>query len=449
MPLSEKSNDLIIVNYYYSFRSFPRINYFCTQFAGKRISENLQNRKQNQKFIIMKIYRLLFAFVALATLASCGKKGGGMNFADDEYPVATVELSSSDIQTTYPAIIKGIQDVEIRPKVSGFITRVAVREGQYVGRGQLLFTIDNETYQAAVRQAQAAVNTAQAQVNTARLTYENTKQLHDNNVVGDYELQTSKNTYESARAQLSQAQAALASARETLSFCYVTSPTNGYIGSLPFKQGALASASSAEPLTTVSDIRKVEVFFSMTEKELLAMTKTSGSPHAAIEELPEVKLQLADGTIYNQAGWVSKVSGIIDQATGSISMIAQFPNPQHLLKSGGSGSIIIPTHNANAIKIPQSVVSEVQDKLFVYVVGKDNKVKYTEITVAPQTDGNYYVVTSGLKTGDRYVTNGITKLTDGMQIKPITQQQYQKKINDAEKKGAQQGTAKGFIDAMK
>jgi membrane fusion protein (multidrug efflux system) len=392
----------------------------------------------------MKLNRLLIVAAATAMLVSCGNKGN-MQFGDNEFPVATVERASSDMQTTFPAVIKGVQDVEIRPKISGFITQVCVREGQSVGAGQLLFVIDNVTYQAAVRQAQAAVNTAQAQVNTAKLTYDNTKQLHENKVVGDYELQTARNTYESARAQLAQAQAALASAKETLSFCYVKSPTSGVVGSLPYKVGTLASASSAQPLTTVSNISSMEVYFSMTEKDVLAMTKTSGSVQQAIASMPEVRLQLADGTVYNQPGHVTKMSGMIDAATGSVSMIARFPNPQRLLKSGGSGSVIIPTRSSNTIIVPQSVVSEVQDKLFIYVVGKDNKVKYTEITVAPQNDGKNYVVTSGLKTGDKYVTNGITKLSDGMEIVPITPERYQQKIDEQ----AKEMSAGDIVGAMK
>lgn len=392
----------------------------------------------------MKLNRLLIVAAATAMLVSCGNKGN-MQFGDNEFPVATVERASSDMQTTFPAVIKGVQDVEIRPKISGFITQVCVREGQSVGAGQLLFVIDNVTYQAAVRQAQAAVNTAQAQVNTAKLTYDNTKQLHENKVVGDYELQTARNTYESARAQLAQAQAALASAKETLSFCYVKSPTSGVVGSLPYKVGTLASASSAQPLTTVSNISSMEVYFSMTEKDVLAMTKTSGSVQQAIASMPEVRLQLADGTVYNHPGHVTKMSGMIDAATGSVSMIARFPNPQRLLKSGGSGSVIIPSRNDNTIIVPQSVVSEVQDKLFIYVVGKDNKVKYTEITVAPQNDGKNYVVTSGLKTGDKYVTNGITKLSDGMEIVPITPERYQQKIDEQ----AKEMSAGDIVGAMK
>lgn len=392
----------------------------------------------------MKLNRLLIVAAATAMLVSCGNKGN-MQFGDNEFPVATVERASSDMQTTFPAVIKGVQDVEIRPKISGFITQVCVREGQSVGAGQLLFVIDNVTYQAAVRQAQAAVNTAQAQVNTAKLTYDNTKQLHENKVVGDYELQTARNTYESARAQLAQAQAALASAKETLSFCYVKSPTSGVVGSLPYKVGTLASASSAQPLTTVSNISSMEVYFSMTEKDVLAMTKTSGSVQQAIASMPEIRLQLADGTVYNQPGHVTKMSGMIDAATGSVSMIARFPNPQRLLKSGGSGSVIIPSRSSNTIIVPQSVVSEVQDKLFIYVVGKDNKVKYTEITVAPQNDGKNYVVTSGLKTGDKYVTNGITKLSDGMEIVPITPERYQQKIDEQ----AKEMSAGDIVGAMK
>lgn len=392
----------------------------------------------------MKLNRLLIVAAATAMLVSCGNKGN-MQFGDNEFPVTTVERASSDMQTTFPAVIKGVQDVEIRPKISGFITQVCVREGQSVGAGQLLFVIDNVTYQAAVRQAQAAVNTAQAQVNTAKLTYDNTKQLHENKVVGDYELQTARNTYESARAQLAQAQAALASAKETLSFCYVKSPTSGVVGSLPYKVGTLASASSAQPLTTVSNISSMEVYFSMTEKDVLAMTKTSGSVQQAIASMPEVRLQLADGTVYNQPGHVTKMSGMIDAATGSVSMIARFPNPQRLLKSGGSGSVIIPSRSSNTIIVPQSVVSEVQNKLFIYVVGKDNKVKYTEITVAPQNDGKNYVVTSGLKTGDKYVTNGITKLSDGMEIVPITPERYQQKIDEQ----AKEMSAGDIVGAMK
>ena len=385
---------------------------------------------------------LMFAAASML-LASCGGGGGRPSFGDNEYPVVTVGTSSTTMQSTYPANIKGVQDVEIHPKVQGFITQINVKEGQTVSAGQVLFVLDNATYQAQVRQAQAQVNTATASLNTAKLTYENSQKLHASGVIGDYELQSSKNSYESAVAGLAAAQASLASAKETLSFCYVKSPAAGVVGSLPFKVGTLVSA--ANTLTTVSNISSMEVYFSMTEKDMLAMGKNAGGLTGAIDAMPAVKLKLADGTEYGQEGRVTKMSGVIDAATGSVQIIAVFPNPEKVLKSGGSGAIIIPKSNTDAIIIPQGCVSEVQDKKFVYILDKDNKVKYTEIKVDPQNDGNNYIVTEGLKTGDKYVTNGITKLSDGMEIVPITPEKYQQKIKDQ----ASAMSAGDIVGAMK
>lgn len=399
----------------------------------------------------MKIKNVLFvaAIAALATLTSCGgsKKGGLPNFGDDEFAVSTISTSSAALQTTYPATIKGIQDVEVRPKVSGFITKVFVHEGQTVSAGQTLFTIDSETYQAAVRQCQAAVNTAKAQMNTAKLTYQNNKKLFDSHIIGQYELSTAANSLATAQAQVAQAEASLASAKEQLAWCNVTSPSAGVVGSLPFKEGALVSA-SGQALTTVSNISTMEVFFSLSETQLLSMSKTSGSVQAAIASFPAVKLQLADGTIYNHPGKVVKVSGVIDSSTGSVSLIAHFANPEKLLKSGGAGQIVIPNDNNNAIVIPQEACSQVQDKIFVYAVTKDNKVKYTEIKVNPQDDGKNYIVTEGLHVGDRIVVKGITKLTDGMQIKPITVERYNQKIAEAAKLAESQDNAHEFATTM-
>ncbi|MFC2581033.1 efflux transporter periplasmic adaptor subunit [Prevotella sp. HMSC069G02] len=397
----------------------------------------------------MKIIKFLFVAAVTASLTACGGGGSMPKFGNNEFPVETVGVNSASLQSTYPATIKGIQDVEVRPKVSGFITRVYVHEGQVVKAGQPLFSIDSETYQAAVRQAQASVNTARAQLNTARLTYENNKKLFDKKVIGQYELSTAQNTYATAQASLSQAMAALASAKETLSWCMVKSPAAGVIGSLPYKAGALVSASSVDPLTTVSDVSTVEVFFSMSENDILGLTKTAGSVTAALKDLPAVKLQLVDGSLYNHPGKVVKMSGVINSSTGAYSLIAHFANPERLLKSGGAGQIIIPRTDNHAIVIPQEATVSVQDKLFVYKVGKNNKVYYTEIKVNPQNDGNTYIVTSGLSVGDRIVVKGLTKLSDKMKIKPVTLAAYQKSIDDAAKLGAKQGSASGFVDVMK
>ena len=387
----------------------------------------------------MKKNNILLIAAVAATMVSCGGGGGRPTFGDNEYPVVTVGTQSAASQATYPASIKGVQDVQISPKVGGFITQINVKEGQTVSAGQTLFVIDNATYQAQVRQMQAAVNTAQAACNTAKLSYENSQKLFESKVIGDFELQSATNSYESAKASLAQAQAGLASAKETLSFCYVKSPAAGVVGTLPFKVGALVNTASA--LTTVSNISSMDVYFSMSEKDALAMSKDGNG----LKDIPAVQLQLADGTIYAHEGKVTKMSGVIDAATGTVQLIAVFPNPEKLLKSGGSGAIIIPHSNASAIVIPQSCVMEVQNKKFVYILGKDNKVQYTEIQVAPQNDGMNYVVTGGLKVGDKYVSNGITKLSDKMEIVPITPERYQQKIDEQ----AKEMSAGDIVNAMK
>lgn len=350
------------------------------------------------------------------------------------------------MQTTFPATIKGIQDVTVSPKVSGFITNVLVHEGQRVSAGQVLFTIDSETYRASVRSAQAAVNTAKAAANTAKTTYDNNQKLFDQHIIGQYELSISKNSLAQAQAQVAQAEAALASAKEQLAWCSVTSPASGVVGSLPYKKGALVSA--ATQLTTVSDVSTVEVFFSLNEAQMLSIQKQYGSTAGAINSFPTLKLQLADGTVYNHPGKLVKMSGVIDATTGSYSLIAHFTNPDGLLKSGGAGTIIVPRVHDNAIIIPQNSTAQVQDKIFIYKVDKDNKVHYSEVSVEPQNDGINYVVSKGLAVGDRYVVKGITKLTDGQAITPITEEQYEQEVKKAEQLGAAQGNAKDFANAM-
>ena len=391
----------------------------------------------------MKMKKIMMFAAATMLLASCGGGGGRPTFGDNEFPVVTVGTSNTTMQSTYPATIKGVQDVEIHPKVQGFITQINVKEGQTVSAGQVLFVLDNVTYQAQVRQAQASVNTAKAALNTSKLNYENSKKLHENGVIGDFEFRSASNSYEQAQAGLAQAEATLTSAKEMLSFCYVKSPAAGVVGSLPLKVGTLVSA--ANTLTTVSNISSMEVYFSMTEKDVLEMGKNPGGLTGAIEAMPAVKLQLADGTLYGMEGKVTKMSGVIDPATGSVQMIAVFQNPEKLLKSGGSATVVIPHSNASAILIPQAAVSEVQNKKFVYIVDKDNKAKYTEIKVDPQNDGNNYIVTEGLKAGDKFITNGITKLSDGMEIVPITPERYQQKIDEQ----AKAMSAGDIVGAMK
>ncbi len=394
----------------------------------------------------MKKKTMLMIAAAAMLFASCGKSGGGLPMGDNEFPVITLGASNASLESSYPATIKGIQDVEVRPKISGFVTKIYVHEGQAVRAGQPLFAIDSETYAAAARQAQAGVNTAEAQLRTVTLSYENSKKLFEKGVIGQYEMSAAENSYTSAQAGLAQAKAALVSAQQTLAWCNITSPVSGVVGDLPYKVGNLVSASNV--LTTVSKNSMMEVYFSMSESEMLALTRAAGGTKAAVEAMPAVKLKLIDGTVYAHEGKVTRMSGVINSTTGSVQLIAQFENPDNLLKSGGAGQIIIPEHNSAAIVVPQEACAEIQDKVFVYKVEGDSVVKHSEITVNPQNNGHTYIVTGGLKAGDRVVVKGITKLTDGQAIKPITLEEYQKKIDDATELAKKQGTAGGFVEAM-
>lgn len=375
-------------------------------------------------------------------LTSCGSKSNKMGEASNDFAVETVQATTADLKTSYPATIKGMQDIEIRPKVSGYLVKLLVDEGSTVRKGQPLFLIDSEQYRAAVKAAQAQVKVCKANIATQKLTVENKRMLFKQNIISSYDLQMAENTLTSYEAQLAAAQAQLQSAQDNLSWCTVTSPADGVVGSIPYRVGSLVSAQSAEALTTVSNISKMYVYFSMTEKQLLALTREAGGINAAIKKMPAVSLVLSDGSTYSQSGTISTVSGVIDSSTGSVQMRATFDNAQHVLRSGGTGSILVPTHSNDAIMVPQSATFDVQDKKFVYVVNNDKSVATREITVLPQNDGQTYVVASGLRSGERIVVDGVNQLKNGQKINPITRAQLQanqKKEQQAMKDGKMPG----------
>ncbi|MCH5181399.1 MAG: efflux RND transporter periplasmic adaptor subunit [Prevotellaceae bacterium] len=386
------------------------------------------------------------AYLALgATLLTACSKGRTIPEASNEFAVEAVTVADAELETSYPATIKSAQDVEVRPKLAGNIVKVCVDEGAAVTAGQVLFQIDPTQYQAAVRQAEAAVEVSKTAIATQELTVSNKRMLREKNVISDYDLQMAENTLETYKAQLQQAQAALAQAKDNLHFCSVTAPSSGVIGTIPYKVGALVSSSIATPLTTVSNLSTMNVYFSMTEKQMLEMLRQAEDNRTSVTaEMPAVRLQLSDGTIYGENGTVDAVSGIIDRSTGSVTMRATFANPQKLLRSGGTGAILVPTKCKDAILVKQSATYEVQDKKFVYVLAEGNKVKSTEITVLSQNDGKNYVVTSGLKAGDRIVVQGVNQLKDGQEIKPITPAQA-----DANREKARQDLKEGNMPGQK
>ena len=386
----------------------------------------------------IKTFTTNVAMIAIATTAMWSCKGGGdqqQQQGAPEIQVLTLTPQNSELANNYPAIIKGKTDIAIRPQVSGFITKVCVDEGQHVKKGQTLFILDQVTFQAAVEQAReqvnsanAAVNSAQAAVNTATSNERNQRMLFDKGIISQTQWQNAADQLAQAKAALSQARAgvasakaALASAQKNLSYTVVTSPSDGVVGSIPAREGSLASPSSAQPLTTVSDIDQVYAYFSLTEKDLLELTdKGSRTLDQALAEMPAVQLRLANGTVYPVSGRVATVSGVIDNATGAASVRALFDNTNGMLRSGSTGNIIMPNNHNDAIVIPQKAAYELQDKRFVYVVNDSNITVSTPIEVLDINDGQTFVVTEGLKAGDRVVIEGVgTVVRDAMPIQPV------------------------------
>ena len=373
----------------------------------------------------VKMFRSVSMFVALFSFVAMTSCGGGeqqqQQAPTPEIATITLSTSNSNLERSYPVKIKGKADIDIRPQVTGFITKVHVDEGQHVKKGQVLFTLDQVQYQAAVDQALAAVKVAETAVATAQLTANNKKSLFEKNIISEYEYKLSENSLAQAEAQLAQANANLVNARKNKSYTTVTAPSDGVVGAIPNREGTLASPSMAQPLTTVSDNNEIYAYFSLNEKDLFSMTNNGAlSLDDAIAAIPAVKLRLADGTIYGVEGKVATVSGVIDNTTGAASARALFDNPAGLLRSGSTGAVLIPYVESNAIIIPQKATFEIQDRKYVYTVNDSCKTISTPIEVFDINDGKEYVVTKGLKAGDRIVIEGVgTTVKEGITIKPI------------------------------
>ena len=332
------------------------------------------------------------------------------------YAIMKVTTADKELSTSYSATIRGRQDIDIYPQVSGTIEKLCVTEGQKVRRGQSLFIIDQVPYKAALKTATANVEAARAALGTAELTYKSNKELYAQKVVSEFSLKTAENSYLTAKAQLSQAEAQEISARNNLSYTEVKSPSDGVVGALPYRAGALVSANMPYPLTTVSDNSDMYVYFSMTENQLLALTRQYGDMDEALKNMPEVELRLNDNSVYDKKGVIESISGVIDRQTGTVVARVVFPNESRLLHSGASGTVVVPSIYKDCIAIPQTATVKMQDKTIVYKV-VDGKAVSTLITVAENNDGREYVVLDGLKAGDEIVSEGAGLVREGTQVK--------------------------------
>lgn len=356
----------------------------------------------------MKNRFFLGAITAILMLTSCGKKeeqAPQAAAAPVPFPVQTVDRQDATVYDEYTANLEGRQNVEIRPKVTGFITKIYVDEGQVVRKGQLLFKLETQTLNQDAAAFKAAVNAAQVEVD--RLA-----PLVERKIISKVQLET-------AKAGLAQAKANYNAVEANIGFGTITSPVDGVIGSLPFKEGALVGATSEAPLTTVSDTKVMRAYFSLNEKQMISFSKTFKGATLAekLKSTPAVSLVLVDGSEYDQKGRIEAVTGLVNATTGTSQFRAEFPNPQAILRSGSNGVVRLPITYKDAVVIPQNAVFEMQGKQMLYVVDKDGTVK-SKVIVTKTTSGKDFIVEEGLEPGEVIVVEGASKLKDGIKIIP-------------------------------
>ena len=367
-----------------------------------------QTKMKQSTLIVMTLCGLL--------LTSCNQGTKTAPKEETLYETLEVTLSDRTLSTGYSAAISGVQTVEIRPQVSGMIMDILIEEGESVRKGQVLFIIDQTPYKAAYEIAVANVKSAEAALSTAELILKSNRDLYNQDVVSEFDMMTAQNDLTEAQARLALCKAEEVNASNNLSYTEVRSPVNGVASMIPYRVGALVGSSISQPLVTVSDDSRVYAYFSMAENQMLDMVQQYGSLNNAIRQMPEVELVMSNGDVYEHTGKINAISGTISESTGAVSIRAVFNNRNHLLRNGGSGTIIIPSEFKNCIVIPQAATYELQDRIFVYKV-VDGKASATEIHIDPRNNGKEYIVLDGIEVGDIIVAEGAGLIKEGTVIK--------------------------------
>ncbi|MEN9907680.1 MAG: hypothetical protein RLZZ540_821 [Bacteroidota bacterium] len=350
--------------------------------------------------------KLSLTVISLVLLVACGKKEEPAAPPVMPYKVVEITKSNTTLLAEYPATLEGVTDIDIRAKVDGYIEKIYVQEGQEVKKGQLLFKLETQTANQEASAAKAKVTAAQVEVN--RL-----KPLVDRNIISDVQLET-------AKANLASARSTYQSIIEKINYASIKSPVNGIVGTLPLRLGSYVSSQTAEPLTRISDVSTIYAYFSMNEKQQLDITMHAAGKtfQEKIGKMPSVNLILSNGMQYEKAGKIETFSGQANTQTGSFNVRASFSNANKLLRSGGSGTIQIPTNLKDVILIPQNATLELQDKRVVLIADKENKVKAVPVEVRAVPGGQFFVVDKGLNVKDKILIEGVGIVAEGTVIKP-------------------------------
>ena len=331
----------------------------------------------------------------------------------------TMTVAKSDIELPYKfsARMKGQNDVTVTPQVSGQLTKICVTEGQQVKKGQTLFVIDSRNAQLDLEAAQANLQAALAQENSAKLEYESNKNLFEKKIVSQYMLDNSHNSYKQAQASVAQARAQVNRAKVNLGFCTITATVSGVIGEIPVRTGD--QVSPATQLTMLSGNTTMDAEFSLTESIIEGMVQEGiniADKEKYLANLPPATFVMKNGTEYPHKGRIVSMSGVVNAATGSLTLKVSFPNPEGHLYSGIQGTVVINLAESDVIVIPQNAVVRMQDKSIVYKVQADSTATAIDVTTADTGNGKDFIITSGLNVGDRIVTTGANNVTEGLKV---------------------------------
>lgn len=374
---------------------------------------------------------IIFIILVALLLAACNNAAADVSAAPPAtLPVLDIAATTATTESEFPAAIQGTTDVEIRPQVTGTLDRIYVDEGAYVTAGQPLFKINDNPYREQLNNANASLNAAEAAAENAQLEIEKLTPLVQNKVVSEYQLKAAKASLKLAKANVAQSRSIVGSAQINLGYTVIKAPVSGYIGRLPKKQGSLINPADPESLTTLSDTREVYAYFSLGENDFINFkSQYEGTTlNDKLQKLPPVSLLLSDNSVYSENGKIDMVDGQFDKTTGAITLRATFPNAKGLLRSGNTGKVKISLNHQNSLVIPQNATMEIQDKIFVFVVDKKNTVTRQPVTVSGKS-GDDYLISDGLKTGDRIIAKGFESLPDGATIIPDPSVSEQPKQN--------------------
>ena len=361
----------------------------------------------------------LTGVVAMATVVS-GLMACNLDMPKEtpsSFETMTVEKSDIELPYKFSARMKGQNDVTVTPQVSGQLTKICVTEGQQVKKGQVLFIIDQRNAQLELEAAQANLQAALAQENSAKLEYESNRNLYEKKIVSTYMLNNSENSYKQAQAAVAQARASVNRAKVNLGFCTITANVSGVIGEIPVRVGD--QVSPATQLTMLSGNTTMDAEFSLTESIIEGMVQEGiniADKEKYLANLPPATFVMKNGTEYPHKGRIVSMSGVVNSATGSLTLKVSFPNPEGHLYSGIQGTVVILLGEKDVVVVPQNAVVRMQDKSIVYKVQADSTATAIDVTTADAGNGKDFIVTSGLNVGDRIVTTGANNVTEGLKV---------------------------------